>query len=78
LRLSEFLVELSCIFITVVNVNVSAVNRYRLAQSEVVGCKELAILAETLFSSEETLADWDTAVLLPLLIHLDGVVLQIK
>lgn len=78
LWLSKFFVELSGVFVTVVEVDVSAVDGDGFSQSEVVSGEELSVLSEAFLSAEEGFAHGETVVLLFLFVHLDGVVFQVK
>jgi hypothetical protein len=76
--LSKLLEELSCITITVIQINVPTVDCDSIAQSEVISCQEFSVLSDTFFSSEESLANRESIVLLFLFVHLYGVVFEVK
>lgn len=78
LRLAQFLVKLAGVVITVVQINIPAVNRDGLPQPEVVGGQEFPVLVKALLPPEEGLADGETVIFLFFLVHLDGVVLEVE
>ena len=78
LRLSQFLVELSCVLIAIVKVNVSTINSDRFSESEIIGSEEFSILSETFLSSEEIFSNWKTVVLLFFFVHLYRVIFEVE
>lgn len=77
LRLAGALVELAGVVIAVVEVDGAAVERDRLADAQVVGSQELAVLLHVLLPLQE-LALRDARVLEFLLVDGDGVVLEVE